>query len=497
MDQVTFAMMDRPYHLLPITERFSLEELENREQHFLAEQRIFGLDLSAPDPHLRLVVVVPVYNEEKSITVLLRCMEAQRLAADQFEVLVVNNNSSDHSAAEVLRFTYSSRIKVHLIEEPERGCLRAIRTGMDLAVQRLSQVSPCNSGWISTVDADDQVSTDWASRMLSACDEHRVDLLRGKTQMIIPLSPQVETIVKILCDAENRTNGYAELARQRFEEAQMEEHSHAYPRWFPRITGPNFIISRAAYIAVGGLDPRPPGDQASHLANPLLRQGSIAVQLDNPEIILFRSCRESFRNFDEAGGYGAGFGIGFGDMLSRARSFETSAKEIEYPNPAIVERGLNHVLEDFQSTDPARQAAGYEFMLQFLNSPPDPNILYNKAISGTLPPMIPLFAAKPVLIEMTKRLGGMDYRAAERFLHAREHLRLALLEIVEKAVDADLIMDKLIARMGFHQTEIPKHVISIIERLQTLPERDAPGWFNHACQEMESIYSGLKVNEVE
>ena len=490
-------MMGQPYHLLPIAERLSSKELENREFHFLANQRTVNSDLPAPSPLLRLSVVVPVYNEEKSIIDLLRCMEAQKLAADQFEVLVVNNHSNDLSAEEVIRFSKTSGIRVHLIEEPERGCLRAVRTGMDLAVQRLHQVSPCNCGWISTVDADDRVGPNWAGGMISACNEHHADFIRGRTQTFTSLPPQIEILMKNLCDAENRINCYAELARQRFEEALRGECDRTFPRWIPRITGPNFAISRAAYIAVGGLDPRPPGDQASHLANPLLRQGGVVVQLDDPDIVLFRSCRESFRNYSQAGGYGAGFGIGFGDMLSRSRYCEASKKEIEYPNPALVEIGFNEVLEDFQSEDQTRQLAGHEFMLSFLDSPTNPNMLYSRVVSDTLPPMIPLSLAKPVLVEMTKRLGGMDYRAAERFFQAREHLRLEILETKEKKIDPDRIQKNLIARMSFNRAELPDHVVSILKQLQKLPVRDAPEWFDHVCKEMEIIYSRLYINDTE
>ena len=489
--------MNRPFHLLPIAERFSYKELENRERQFLAKHRTLDSYLPTPAPRLQLSVVVPVYNEEKSITVLLRCLEAQSLAAEKFEVIVVNNNSNDRSSDEVIKFANKSRINVHLIEELVLGCLRAVRTGMDLAVQRLNQVSPCNSGWISILDADDQVGPDWATGMISACKKHRADMIRGKTQTVNPLSPPVEILMKTLCDAENRINAYAELVRQRFEEAQIGDCSRAYPRWFPRITGPNFIISRAAYIAVGGLDPRPPGDQASHLANPILRQGGVVLQLDEPDIVLIRSCRESFRNYREAGGYGAGFGIGFGDMLSRVRKSVLSKNEIEYPNPALVEIGCNKVLEDFYSTDQTRKVAGREFVLRFLDSPSDPNMLYRRAISSNLSASIPLSSVKPVLIDMTKRLGGMDYRAAERFSQAREHLRLGILETKEKTVDPSQVLKDLIVRMGFNQPEVPEHVFSILKRLRELSERDAPGWFNHACQEMESIYSCIISNDVE
>ena len=492
MDQVFITMMGQPYHLLPIAERLSYKELENREFHFLDEERTVNFNLPAPAPLLRLSVVVPVYNEEKNIIVLLRCMEAQKLAADQFEVLVVNNHSSDHSAEEVIRFSKTSRITVHLIEEPERGCLRAVRTGMDLAVQRLHQVSPCNCGWISIVDADDQVGPDWAGGMILACNEHHADFIRGRTQTYTSLPPRVETLMKTLCDAENRINGYAELVRQRFEEALRGDCNRTYPRWIPRITGPNFVISRAAYIAVGGLDPRPPGDQTSHLANPLLRQGGVVVQLDQSDIVLFRSCREFFRNFSQAGGYGAGFGIGFGDMLSRARNSKSSKKEIEYPNPALVEIGFNEVLNDYQSADQTRQLAGHEFMLRFLGSPPDPNTLYSRVVTGALPPSIPLSSAKSVLVAMTKRLDGIDYRAAERFFQAREHLRLEILKSKEKTLNPDRILKNLIARMSFTGAELPQHVVSILNRLQELPDQDVQKWFDHACQEMENnIFSAI------
>lgn len=477
-----------PFQYLPITERFSVEELDRRESGFLANCPRKYDHLPAPSSSLKLCIVVPMLNEESNILNLLQSMESQTLAAEFFELLLVDNNSQDRSAEMVIEFAKTSRIKIILIEEPEKGCLRAIRAGMDVAISRLRHVSPANEGWISNIDADDIVGPDWAVEWLAECTRLRADFLRGLTTLQNPLPPPIERVVKLMGDVENRVNGYAELLRLRFEEELVGAPEKSYPRWFPRITGPNFSISRAAYVAISGLNPRPPGDQSSHLANPLLRAGGIALQSHNLKTTLYRSNRSSMRNYEEAAGYGAGFGIGFGDMLSRAQYHADTGVEIDYPDPTLLESGFMQVLEEFQSPDLARNQAGRNFIQEYLDNSPDPSRLYNRARSKSVHNNLPLSKVKLILEKLTANMGGIDYRAAERMLQGREHLRQAILSNLQNEIDYDQVIADLHHRVKQQDQIVPDHLVSILQMIEAIPRHDLSVWYNmHVVRWKKSI----------
>lgn len=316
-------------------------------------------------------------------------------------------------------------------------------------------------------------------------------MIRGPTQVVPPLPPEVELCAKALCDIENRVNGYVELARLRLEEALLGISRRGQLLWLPRITGPNIAITRAAYIAVGGLDPRPPGDQASHLANPLLSVGGVITLCDNPHMTLFRSRRLSHRNFGQAGGFGVGFGLGFGDILDRAvRAVEEEA-EINYPNPGRIEVGLQRILTGLQSETRKTQKETKEWATRSLGSPPDPNLLYRYGDSPGEPAYIHIAEAKAILIEMTTRADGVDYRIAERFLMGRERLRSEVLSLEGQHIDSDRIVDAFLKEASFPLASLPPHFRQIAKALKKIPSAEKEKWHDEACRTLEEIYTRI------
>jgi glycosyltransferase involved in cell wall biosynthesis len=485
---------DIRFHLQPISERHKLDELQQREQTFLSGSNCHTFKLPPPRSGLRLVIVIPALNEEVVIGRALRCLYAQSLPYDQFEVIVVDNGSTDGTQSAVLNFTRHCDLPIHLISEPFKGCLRAVRTGMDVALHRLAQASFPQEGIIATIDADDQVGLHWAVAVVENITERKADMIRGPTQVAQSLPLKVELCIKALCDVENHVNAYAELARLRLEEALYGINRPRHPLWLPRITGPNIAITRAAYIAVGGLDPRPPGDQASHLANPLLRMGGVIALGDDPRMTLFRSCRCSLRNFDEAGGFGAGFGMGFGDILSRAIESVKKGTEIDYPNPGRVETGLRQVLAGLQTRVREKREEVKEIATRFLDAPPDPSELYRYGSSSEEPVRVSLGEAKATLIGMTARAGGMDYRVAERFLMARELLRSQVLSFDGQWVQSDRIVDAMLNRMGFSSAEMPSHLRQMATALKSIPNAGKEKWYDEACCKLEELYARIKLS---
>jgi glycosyltransferase involved in cell wall biosynthesis len=476
--------------LEPLYERYSSSELQSHEEQYLRKHRR-PFVLSPPSPNLKLVIVVPALNEENAIGQVLRSLCAQSLSHKEFEVIIVDNGSTDSTRQVVWDFVSNCEVTIHLVLERDKGCLKAIRTGMDVALDRLAHVSKPREGIIASVDADDQVGTEWASAVVEIMRQTKADMIRGPTRTAEPLPPKIEDCTKLLADVENRVNGYSELARLRLQELLLETNCRGLPIWLPRITGPNMAISRAAYVCVGGLDPRPPGDQSSHLANPLLRIGGNVRLCDEPSMTLYRSRRRSFRSFAEAGGFGVGFGMGFGDILSRATECVEKQTEIIYPNPNYIEAGLKRIFVDMTSGVEETRRNAKMRAIQFLKAPPDPSVLYHLGASPEKPTYVPILRARESLIEMTVRSGGMDYRLAEMFLMGRELLRSHVLAFEGQWINSDWFVQSLLTRIMISSRELPPHVRQIAESLKQSPNAEKTQWYDRACRIMENHYSRL------
>ena len=56
-------------------------------------------------------VVIPAYNEENSIALTLDCLSAQKTTYS-FEVIVVNNNSTDNTVSVVNQYTDKLNLRI-------------------------------------------------------------------------------------------------------------------------------------------------------------------------------------------------------------------------------------------------------------------------------------------------------------------------------------------------------------------------------------------------
>jgi len=97
-------------------------------------------------------VVIPAYNEEKYLSDCLWALQNQNYPADQFEVIVVDNASTD-ATAEIAR-----RFGVRLLYEPVKGIARARQRGFEAARGEV----------IASTDADTVVPLAWVGRIATA-----------------------------------------------------------------------------------------------------------------------------------------------------------------------------------------------------------------------------------------------------------------------------------------------------------------------------------------
>jgi glycosyltransferase involved in cell wall biosynthesis len=96
-----------------------------------------------------LSVVIPAYNEERYLPVCLRALREQTYPADCYEVIVVDNASTDATA------DTAWRLGARVVHEPVKGIARARQAGFEAAQGRI----------IASTDADTVVPACWLAHI--------------------------------------------------------------------------------------------------------------------------------------------------------------------------------------------------------------------------------------------------------------------------------------------------------------------------------------------
>ncbi|MEU3411943.1 glycosyltransferase [Streptomyces sp. NPDC006658] len=131
----------------------------------------------------RMSVVLPVYNEAAQLTAVLESLYDQRdgdgrLDPELYEIVVVDNNSTDDTVALAERFAAGHPdLPLHIVREPEQGVSCARRTGMRFAADR-SAGRPAGDErfYLVSADADCRVDPRWLATLLKAMDDSGADI---------------------------------------------------------------------------------------------------------------------------------------------------------------------------------------------------------------------------------------------------------------------------------------------------------------------------------
>lgn len=165
-------------------------------------------------------VVIPAFNEEKIITNCLNAMASQTTSRD-FEVILVNNNSTDKTV-EIAK-TYAKRIDLKIIEETKKGRGPARKRGFEEAKGEI----------ILSTDSDTVVPSDWLEKMVSQLEESKAVALSG-TCKVTDCSPVMNMLFNFL----------------------QPQFMRVYRLFFGHfwLSGFNFAIYKDAYQKSGGFD---------------------------------------------------------------------------------------------------------------------------------------------------------------------------------------------------------------------------------------------------
>ena len=114
-------------------------------------------------------IIIPVYNGDKYIKKCLDSLSRQTLPASQYEIIIVDNGSTDNS----IRIAESYRTRT--VKELKRGSYAARNTGVKIARGKL----------IGFTDIDCLAAADWLEQAVKCYhDNKNVDIIAGKVDFI-------------------------------------------------------------------------------------------------------------------------------------------------------------------------------------------------------------------------------------------------------------------------------------------------------------------------
>jgi poly-beta-1,6-N-acetyl-D-glucosamine synthase len=111
-------------------------------------------------PHTRFSIIIPARNEEENIGALLRALQAQTYPATLFQVIVVDDHSTDNTAGIVRQF---ANVQLLQLKEDHINSYKkkAIETG----------IAAATGDWIVTTDADCIPMPGWLSTLAAFKEE--------------------------------------------------------------------------------------------------------------------------------------------------------------------------------------------------------------------------------------------------------------------------------------------------------------------------------------
>jgi glycosyltransferase involved in cell wall biosynthesis len=122
---------------------------------------------------MRFSVVIPTYNRAAELPATLRSLSGL-VASDPWELLVVDNNSTDGTRQVVVEAARDFPVALHYVFEPEQGRSAALNAG----------IRRSRGGIVVTTDDDVRVPHDWLEACGAALDTLACDYVGGR---VLPL----------------------------------------------------------------------------------------------------------------------------------------------------------------------------------------------------------------------------------------------------------------------------------------------------------------------
>jgi len=219
-------------------------------------------------------VLVPVRNEEQHIANLVQDLIAQNYPIALFNIIIIDDHSTDQTATIVLSFSNSNlRLLQLAIEKPINSYKkRAIATA----------IATCDSELILTTDGDCRMGPDWIASIVSMYEQERCQLISSPV-------------------AYHQEKSLAEKIQTVEFELLIAAGAACIQNKFPNTcNGANLAYTRAAYHAVGGfkgIDDLASGDDEL-LLHKMHKQFPDGLRfLKEPSAIVYTQAKGTLRSF--------------------------------------------------------------------------------------------------------------------------------------------------------------------------------------------------------
>lgn len=140
--------------------------------YWMSWKQIPVFEAIIPQPAISFSIVIPARNEEQNIAALIEDIQKQNYPAHLFELIIVDDHSTDHTATIVksypgIKLVQLSGLQINSYKK------KAIETGISVAANE----------WIVTTDADCRVSTQWLSILSAFIEEKKPVMVAGPVFM--------------------------------------------------------------------------------------------------------------------------------------------------------------------------------------------------------------------------------------------------------------------------------------------------------------------------
>jgi glycosyltransferase involved in cell wall biosynthesis len=218
----------------------------------------------------RVSVVVPVLNGERTIRACLVSLMNLDYPADQREILVVNNGSTDGTTDIVGRFP------VRTIQEPRRGASAARNRGI---VESSGEI-------VAFTDADCVASAGWLTELMAPLDDLRVGGTAGE---ILAFPP--------------KTAAERDAARRR----HLSPRRYLRRPIFPFAVTANLAFRREIFDRVGLFDPTSPrGGESTDFCTRFFRETGLDLRFAPRAVVFHQHRATAWTLFDQHWSYGRG-----------------------------------------------------------------------------------------------------------------------------------------------------------------------------------------------
>lgn len=206
----------------------------------------------------RISVIIPTYNRADNLPAVLRSVVAQTLSPREYEVIVVDNASTDATCEAVARFT-AEYPHIRYIYEPTQGVSHARNRGLQEA----------NTPYVAFLDDDACADQDWLPQLLGGFADN---------------SPRPQVVVgKVLLDWQTDRPDWFPSQYETIVGAYSPQDSNFYLKPGDYFLTMNVALDRQILLESGGFDVRlgPQGSRHivgddSELAHRLLSKGYTA-----------------------------------------------------------------------------------------------------------------------------------------------------------------------------------------------------------------------------